>query len=58
MDAAVSGTKLLPDMMSPSVLNATLATALSSSNAVTKLAMPPAPNTKYHSPYATWLQAC
>lgn len=58
MDAAVSCTKLLPEIMRPSVLNATSATALSSSNALTKLAMPPAHNKNYHSLYATWLQAC
>lgn len=44
MVAAVSCTKLLPDTMSPSVLNATSATALSPSNAATKLTMPPAHN--------------
>lgn len=58
MDAAASGTTLLPEIMRPSVINATSATALSLSNAVTMLAMPPAPNTQYHSLYATWLQAC
>jgi len=57
MDAAASGTTLLPEIR-PSVINATSATALSLSNAVTMLAMPPAPNTQYHSLYATWLQAC